>query len=470
MKKYLSVFLTVIIVLTSSTSFAGQWRRDGECKNTCDNIENFKECLNKEKEFPPELQAEIDAVDFGQVDPQCAAAKANEIGNSTNFRLTISYTIAAAICVSACAAIGLAWTNGAAYEIACTIASGGAAIHDFTENQFITKKLNEMYWHAGGAAVGSFAAGYGASEGIKEGAKKGIAGAKVEGEFSLSCVTMGWLLLIASLKNGSTQKAKTNGSTACNEVKSLQSNVQALEKVCKEYIPTEVEELDTFSTMGSLSNSNISKPDSAGTGPKEKEKDSPDSNVEDASISSLMNLAAKDPLGGKLLRNAIDNDPKKAERIANRMGLTPANVAKALESQTPAQFASGLSGLPPALKKAIKDTEKLVKDLKIDPSLNQSVYAMPSSGKDGQKQPPKIGVFFDDEESGPGAVTKNLSFRKEELKKAYEEQKGDIWHVEWKGSIFDLVSVKIEKCIDRVDKKEWQSRMNRAIHRLPVNK
>jgi hypothetical protein len=47
------------------------------------------------------------------------------------------------------------------------------------------------------------------------------------------------------------------------------------------------------------------------------------------------------------------------------------------------------------------------------------------------------------------------------------DQNTDIWHADWHGSIFDIASYKLKQDVDRLQKFEWVTPLNRALMGLP---
>ncbi len=61
--------------------------------------------------------------------------------------------------------------------------------------------------------------------------------------------------------------------------------------------------------------------------------------------------------------------------------------------------------------------------------------------------------------------TNETEFKKQDIKKL--ELGMDIWHPDWKGSIFQLASTRIDISLDKVEKLEWSTPLNRALLGLP---
>ena len=72
---------------------------------------------------------------------------------------------------------------------------------------------------------------------------------------------------------------------------------------------------------------------------------------------------------------------------------------------------------------------------------------------------------------GSGAtapVQGQLQFDKTQKNRAFDN--ADIWHAGFNGSIFQIVSDKIDKNRDQVNELEWDTPLNRALSGLPAKK
>jgi hypothetical protein len=69
-----------------------------------------------------------------------------------------------------------------------------------------------------------------------------------------------------------------------------------------------------------------------------------------------------------------------------------------------------------------------------------------------------------------GAVPSETTFEKAKRALASSDASGDIWHEGYGGTIFQIVSHKLDGARDRVEQLEWDTPLNRALTGLPARK
>jgi hypothetical protein len=171
----------------------------------------------------------------------------------------------------------------------------------------------------------------------------------------------------------------------------------------------------------------------------------------------------------RLLRTMDPDAFKKALELA---GTSMADIAKRLRNQSPSQVVAALGGNQAGLGAALANVEKAVESGKL-PLLGANSGGSMIAGRGGRgggtaKSGNPFGMFG---MRGPdmGGAPTQTTFEKTKRALANEVE-GDIWHEGFGGTIFQIVSGKLDKTRDRIDQLEWETPLNRALVGLPAKK
>jgi len=161
---------------------------------------------------------------------------------------------------------------------------------------------------------------------------------------------------------------------------------------------------------------------------------------------------AKGPLGAKQNQNTLYDNLKKT-------GVSLSQIKNGLANSSPASVIAGLGKFPASVTDEFKRMEK-------DPNnpFNKAGVLSGATAKSSAKtdaEAPKIGFVSDEPKPTPKP---DLSFGK---KKGPEDLGTDIFHANYKGSIFQIVTRRLDLSREKVDKLEWASPMNRMLLGLP---
>ncbi len=487
------ISLTIIIALICSplSIAGGAWTRSSTCKDNCDNaLKNIAElkterncsdiAKNNNDEYQATLPTEEDKAQFGlnvsccdslnnylgTIDGYCSAAGLKEETSKRYDPIIKGYTAAAAVCLAACAT---AWgTDNVAKSslassitgLGCGAAGAIATVVEFVQKEELQKIVGkqQIIMAEIGALVG--AAGGTVSSLVNFGPKSWEAGRlewNKEGyDTAASCISAVIFAGIATQRW--TSFNQINGDSECDQIANLQTEstdkITLLATLCPDLGDELVDPI--FSTAGSLQNSKVYAPDPNTSSPTDQEKYD-DNEDADLDMSKIGSMAAKDPLGGKLFRDVIDQD--KLEDALNKIGLPMSKLAKKLESSSPASALGGMGGLTPGLKKALQEIDDNVKKLSTQAGTN-SVYSTPGGGKKNAAGANLgFGAGFGQKDQA-GANSKDMAFTVIDKR---ELASSDIWHSNCiECSIFDIVSDRYTKSKDRVEKLDWASRLNKA--------
>jgi hypothetical protein len=144
-------------------------------------------------------------------------------------------------------------------------------------------------------------------------------------------------------------------------------------------------------------------------------------------------------------------------------GASAGDIANALKSGGPAGYLGGADGAPAGFAAALADMQKDIKDGKVKIPMTGS-YGGGGGGGGGGSGNAKSGGDSPFGFKGPGgAGGGDLGFDKKKKEVLKEAESDDIFHEHFGGTIFQIITLRLGKTTDRVEKMEWQTPLNRAL-------
>jgi hypothetical protein len=159
----------------------------------------------------------------------------------------------------------------------------------------------------------------------------------------------------------------------------------------------------------------------------------------------------------------LDHD--KLKEAAATLGLNPRTIASQLQTQSPAQILQSMEGVGSEAA-TLQLLDKMSKDPKMSSALGGSAI-MSSGGGKGVTKTAAAGPAFGFGAKTPAGGASEMGFDKVKKPGPKFDENGDIWHEGYKGTIFQIVSQKLDKTHERIQQLEWQTPLNRALMGLP---
>lgn len=453
------------------------------CSNSCQNTCN-SDCENTK-----------DTLDLA---PHCSAQKLDFTSLKFTRQIEWANTAAAVICGAACvfeiAAVFGPLANGIC--AAAGVAVMGVEISSMVqvsnaggkELEFLTSNDNLAAF--GGSIAGGYAgyAARGAEKAIKEAGEKAAKealekaakeGAKEAAEkvakeaaensvrrrvASGACIGATLFAVAAGLSAKKGNDFKKAGAQECN------------------YVIDHYNNSDTTGCSGNQSVSNLSGGNSSSGGATgasaqsgSTNSESSTQNQDDSSVDSqnltpdllngALSASSEGPLGE--MYKGI-NDPKAIDDILKSLGTDLQDLGKRLQKESPSQVINGvLPQLPQDFKSALTAVDEGIRDGKVTSDYLGSAAVSSSSGKkpkDKSSNPTDLWTFGKRELASSAGTTKEMKFGKPNLE--LDSKSTDIFHKDWKGSIFELISLKIQGVKNRLESMEWSLPLNRAFNGL----
>jgi hypothetical protein len=134
-------------------------------------------------------------------------------------------------------------------------------------------------------------------------------------------------------------------------------------------------------------------------------------------------------------------------------------------------IASAMSGLPGSKDslKVVKDIEDSVKNGDLTASGLTGNYSAASAGKSNNGSA-GTGMGFNLGFNNPSSSLSAAPGQSFPKAAPNLKDDGDIWHENYPGTIFQIISSKLSKTNDRIEKLEWDTTLNRALTGLPQKK
>jgi hypothetical protein len=411
---------------------------------------------------------------------KCAAVKAYAEATTADLNTTIAFSAAAGVCIGSCAA-AMTGFGAPAAEAICTAADLGATGYDlyatmnFMMNGQPLQQALEVTTAVGGAGSSYLAyKGYKAgSKAAEEAAKKaekqaGIATAKTAEEDAAEkagkkagagsvCGAAVILAATAALKGTNYALNKKGGNSEANDVQSMKSTSAAI-----------IVGLTAFKAPGSTSLGGDSTAASGGgTGITAAPLAANDPALKSA-LSNLSSGGLSAALAGA--PGSLITSPTDIPAALNTLGTDMGSIGHAIASGSSpgAAIAAAMPDLPSSMKDMLSAIDKAAAEGRLTASgLPSAVMSSGGGAKGAGSSSEGLGLFggmFGNKSGLSGGAPKELGFTK--TTPTYVSQEGDIWHSGWNGSIFQIVTGKLNKSRDRIEQLEWQTPLNRALSGL----
>ena len=412
-----------------------------------------------------------------QLEPQCMAYKAAD-GAGTGEHIVFALdTVAAASCWTACIAGKTPWT--AALEAVCMGTGIAAGASEFgivlAQNSSPVTKMIKSATLAGGTAAHT----YGLSNITGSPQQSTVPG--TDTKVSNSCFSAAGYTILMGLRYKAINDDNKVKKDACNTVKQLASSASM-----------------TSGAVANLSNYSNMTPISGGAGGLGRATAGGSAGgVASASAGGAISLGLS-CVGNNGLSSCLPNqsaamdskifsetgldkqfasDPNgqlKAIIDAVKSGATAGQIMdRAMNGSVGGDAGHAISQL--ADEATAKSTEIAALMKPTDAAALASTGGLSSPSKGGGKGSPKLmegfNLFGGFGNSGPAAESaKEMRFEKGQKRGLSSITGDDIYHSNWTGSIFDLVSTRIDESKDRVMTLEWSTPLNRALNGLSNQK
>jgi hypothetical protein len=405
--------------------------------------------------------------EWGQSKTQCDALDVMTEAYDISKGMTIAYSAVAAGCWAACAF--------PYFTKACSIASVGVSAADVGVSIALMVKTKDKIDYT----IGGW-------DGVATGAGGGIlALTKLTtgtwGHRTGSCITAGIMSAIAIWKGITIKLYDDTRKVTCGRIMKLQSAYAQQVRVGTGTGPGAI---GPGATSGQLGNTtgrggptgSGSITGNGGGGGSRRLSDQISEN-ETGTPSALLSAASADTGVGGVLFNDISSKDHLGE-VAKLAGLNLKDIARQVEAgRSPQQILSTATKIPNEVKALIAkiDPKKLTINgkpmmLASAAGAGASGYGMnlsSSSGGGAPKAAPGVdfGKMFGGKAGQPAGAPGSMSFGK----KGDAETPGDIFHTGTTRTVFEIVTQKILKVDEdrRVQKLEWCTGINRAMHGLP---
>lgn len=403
--------------------------------------------------------------------PQCLAYQAAAQANEWQYPLMILDFAAAATCAGACI-----WTwAGDAGNIACGAATFVTSGMEMTAQCYmsssgIQKAITGVAGTAGAVSAliplinaTSSAQGAGLTTKTVETGGKGTSqtAAKVA-----SCASMVLMAIIGGIRVANIIQTDGAKEDACEALQKMASEAQVMDPFGQpdvnfnNYAPKNGSGGGTqvAGTGGSTSN-----PGGLGGGASKDANCVSQNGLISCPVAGVppgTTVASTD--GGFLSKTGLD---KVAAPMAKQM--IDAGVGRRKPDAAGIMGAALGEGANTAEGQGLKDLAKAAQDdaNKLGGIFGSSVYSGGGGGRSSASAAAAAGPMFGFKAAGPAAHS-DLEFEKRKKGDNILSPDGDIWHEGYRGTIFQIVSGKLEVTRGRVDQMEWQTPLNRALNGL----
>lgn len=368
----------------------------------------------------------------GQVAQQCMAYEADSQGGKGEKILMALDIATAGTCWAAC--FNLA---APAMQQICSYAGMAAGAADVLESM-------AMKSSAVGKAINVALGGAGIAGGFMA-----MKGAKVAG-VKMACAEAALMTVMAGMRMKSSQGAKDSKQKACNAIKSLSSNANVVGGA-NPLVATSGNTGATQVSDTSATNAPLTDGFATGVTCAKNGLGSGGCGM------SGDQMAATD--GGNLESTGI------AKAVAP-LAPNPDEILRQLDSGASPGAAMGgaLGGLPNSA--SVSALATAAGDHAAEIGVPKSGAVESAGGGGGASKTEEFHMSF-----GAGAAAGSAEPELKFSAPAPEVgESGDIWHAGSPNSIFEIITQKIQKSKDRVEKLEWQTPLNRALAGLPKSK
>ncbi len=449
----------------------------------CEQLEQIKQSpsASSQMEVPRHCQKDL-RQKWAQVGPLCDSWELKQSASKKSGRAVPIYTAAAAICFLAC----IPSPFQGAVETACK-ATGGAAVLADLASTFMLIKDGQQFMNVwdGILSVSGTAAGLATAAAV--GTKSTLL---LKVGAPPACVVGGILTGIAAIKWKSRKGFDSSAEKDCKHVRDL--------------LPPEM--VLAFSTESGPKEGSISDFKGSSALPGSDAGGSFSGSASSASYPGLDFSDARSNFPGSRFQaskfesavlDQLENKEQIPQLLQKVTGMTLEDLAQRLEKEGPGSILAGFSHLSPSMKQglagldhgnysmggsALEGTTTEAKDLlashergAASPSGGVAGSAAKSAGAGGSGANAGAGSsnpFLGSGGIGSGSTgtraPEELHF--EASRKPALSSVGDIWHEGFSGTIFQIVSGRIDQSRDKIIDMEWQSPLNRALSGLPRQK
>jgi hypothetical protein len=180
----------------------------------------------------------------------------------------------------------------------------------------------------------------------------------------------------------------------------------------------------------------------------------------------MMRSAATGNPGLTDLNNSLPNMGNSMKDALDKLGTSLSQIGEDLKTKSPTSVISGMiPNLPPDMKAALDDVQKKIDSgqLKLKGDDSGTVMMSGGGGGGGSSSGPRRPAGFGAMAATGSTKTAQVSFNPQPAPKV----DNDIWHSNWTGSIFQIISTKLDHTRNRIHELEWSSPLNRALAGLP---
>lgn len=398
------------------------------------------------------------AARYRDIGPLCSAYALSDQAADYQLKTAIAYTAAAAVCGGACAATVM--SLGAAAPVsayACKVAGAGAAIMQLSCVKELKVDGGEFgnFWNSGSIKVTTLA-GY-AGSAVAIAPWQLVAGPT---GMNPACLAAGIFVATAALSWGGLAANNGNVKETCDKITQLPG--------WGAYDPAFAD-----GSQNGPGRFGSGSPGAAGGRTSMAASNSRKGNKDLNQLSSFpgeLTMGATDGMND--LFNEMPNRNAIPDAFKKLSGMDLNELGSRLSSgQSPSQVMSGINGLSGEVKALAEGIEGLAKQGRLANNASGAVYAGGGGGGKGGGGN-GLGNLFDFGARAPAESAVGASEVKFNQQKKADLALGgdDIWHSNWNGTIFQLVSKKLDTARDRVEQLEWQSPLNRALAGLPAVK
>jgi hypothetical protein len=391
-----------------------------------------------------------------QVLTYCIAYEKTQAAKGMEMPLLMLDVAGAAICGVACAET-VAPTG---IYAACRIDSTAASAMDIYDAMVLESDptARALTGVMGAAGIASNLSSLKDIQGSQGNIKDFFKGATGDHDKRNACITAGILAAGAGMRAWDMSHQQQSKQSACTDVKNLLSNSPVIGVLNTTTTPV--------AQAGSSSNVSISGVNSqnrtagaitgSGAGGIQAQLSCAQNGLTSCNYGNQGQASAATD-GGLLSSSGLDKSAAQQLAKSDLSGLSSTPDASSLISSALGSTAGDVgTKIAEVAKAAQQDGQKLAKA--------SGSYSGGGSAVAEAPQAPGFGNFNFD--SGPAGE------KKEEVKfdRAPASASGDIWHADFKGSIFQIVSSKIVETKPRVDNLDWTTPLNRALMGLPQQK
>lgn len=384
---------------------------------------------------------------------QCDAIDATDKAKTPEKVALVAYGVAAASCGLACA--------NPYYSPVCTFAGVASTL---LEIQLVHKLQEEFAWTESMTLGSIGTAGGAVSNSSNKVAKVG------------ACLAAGTLAFASMSRYGKIDGMDQAADDICTSLKKYLSNADTFDPKSDFKAPPADEQRKNANSLakgpGTLASGQGG---GNGTSPKTLPPEVQKSLRDFPNSQQFAKATAGDVIAP--LFKAIEGKDLMADALKQAAGLSLEDLAKRLDSgESISQIAASTPGLA-AMSANLAKFEDAAKKRGYSGSgsmmASSGAYSRASGGGKAAAPANPFAMFGGMKGPGgigPGEAPKDMTFEKAKRELAALDGNGDIWHEGFGGTIFQIVSQKLDRTRERIDELEWESPLNRALTGLPAKK